>query len=522
MNKIIIKFAFVFLIVMVLAPYSIVMANEDNKITEVLIIYDKEIHRESKVNIVKSIKTLLYGFNARGHALDSRDYTKGKIHRYNKVIIISMDDELNSNELISDLNRFSGDIFWIGKRIDKLLFNHDIHNIDFKVKNLSLKEISYNNKNLKNNKIHKYKIDFHDEYTMINYGNIDKVYSYVSDGKNRYKSIWNKKNIWNMSLIPYEEKVFYIFCDVLNDFFKIYNREESKVFIKINDVNLNSNLNNLKNLADYLKNENIPFIISYNPDYLDNKKSIKVINNSDVLAKTIKDMQKKGGSIILKGNNYGEYKETLLDFKTKILKCVKNGIYPLAIDEYDDTFDITKYNNINKNFSTYVGGNKGDTEKYKILNMPYELKNLEGYNIVIPENLETVSLGDRYWMNKFKERYNSISLVRGNVKGISFSSSLDLDYLREVIKHIKKENIKFIDLKDYNNWVKYNDIEITSFKGNIDVKYRDSNGDIEEIKDRKYNMEKINNIIFIIFIMFIIILTITISYYEKFNKKKFK
>lgn len=62
-----------------------------------------------------------------------------------------------------------------------------------------------------------------------------------------------------------------------------------------------------------------------------------------------------------------------------------------------------------------------------------------------------------------------ISLVRGNVKGILISSSLDLDYLREIIKYIKKENIKFINLKDYNNWVKYNDIEITSFKGNTDL-----------------------------------------------------
>jgi uncharacterized protein YdaL len=62
---------------------------------------------------------------------------------------------------------------------------------------------------------------------------------------------------------------YLVFCDLLHDFFCVSHQKEHKALIRIEDVSVDDNPADLRNLADYLSGRHIPFQIAQIPIFKD-------------------------------------------------------------------------------------------------------------------------------------------------------------------------------------------------------------------------------------------------------------
>lgn len=548
-KRVLALFLSVFLIFLVV-PFKKTMAL--SKEEKVLIVYDKETIFSLDYNILNSVSELLgaYG-NKKAETVNIDDYKKGDVNNYNYVMVISIDGNIENSELNKDLNDYKGKIYFIGTALEKYI-NLKKYNLEYTVKNINIESVNYNRDDFKNHyETKKFYIIKNINSVVINPEELNKVYSYVSDGREQYPNIWVKNNLYHMSLLPDETMSLFMLADSLNDFFQINREGKPKIFVRIEDVHLFRDTNELREMADYLYGEGIPFIIALIPTYK-NLKTGHVTKLSDMpeFVDTIKYMQDRGGSVILHGYDHGGFKganddedfefwdgennsPVTWDLSTyihdnmgdAIKECVKNGIYPLGFEAPHYGMDSKGYKEIKKYFSTYVGQYQSSDDNFTTTSYPYILKNTECFNMLIPENLEYVDPNDEMWFNNLKRNYDILNIVRAPVGGFFYHSFVGMDDLKKIINFLKSNNVEFLNMKDYNNWVKWEGIEVKSSDGVVSTNY--SQGSLNEEQNVNGNkgdkgvINNINNILIFVVGGFIIVFIIIFINFKIKGKKKF-
>ena len=176
-----------------------------------------------------------------------------------------------------------------------------------------------------------------------------------------------------------------------------------------------------------------------------------------------------------------------------------------------------------KYFSTYIG-QYNNKEILATYTSPYIIKNSDSFNTLIPKNLGYISNEDMFCVDKIKENYKRLSMVRGYSGGFSFNPDVNVDYLKEIIEFLRDEDVKFLNLKEENNYIKVDDISIISENSIISSSYDKSNSLSTNKEKSKFEVwvKDINkvviNFIAVILVLFIIIFII----FRKININKFK
>lgn len=530
-------------------PFQKTMALENKE--KVLIIYDRETVFTLNYNILNSVKELLGAYGDKDIiSKDIQDYKIGELSNYNSVIILSIEGKKQNKLLLEDLNTYDKKIYFIGTGIEKYL-DLKKYNIEYSKKSLDIKEVNYNRNNFKNSSETKsFYLNKNINLATIKNTDVDKVYSYMSDGKESYPNIWVKDNLYNLSLLPDETLNLFMLADSFNDFFGVKREGNPKIFVRIEDVHLFRDTNELRKMADYLNNEGIPFIVALIPTYK-NLKTGHITKLSDVpdFVETIKYMQDKGGSIILHGYDHGGFKgsEDDEDFEfwdgendspvnwdlnsyiymnmgDAIRECVKNGIYPLGFEAPHYGMDSKGYKEIKKYFSTYVGQYQSSDENFTTTTYPYILKDTECFNKFLPENLEYVNPKDDMWFKNFQRNFEILNIVRAPVGGFFYHTFVGMDDFKKIISFLRNKNVDFLNLKDYDNWVKIDGIEITSNNGLVSTNYNNTslNTETSSIKGtEKGIINNLNNILIIVIGVFIIVFIIIFINFKIKGKKKF-
>ncbi|MBY2842786.1 cell wall anchor protein, partial [Clostridioides difficile] len=98
---------------------------------------------------------------------------------------------------------------------------------------------------------------------------------------------------------------------------------------------------------------------------------------------------------------------------------------------------------------------------------------------------------------------------------------LNIEYLKNTIEYLEKQNIEFMNLRDFNNWVKVDEIQIRNNGDEIIVNY---DKDLDELTKSDTRFKSISNIskvlIFIVSIS-VLIFVIIFIYFKRIDKKKF-
>ena len=360
--------------------------------------------------VTEAIKNVLGVYGAKERCIKDVEYNYGELFNYDKVIIIS-NANISNSELILDLENFTGDIFWVGSGVSQILKD-----------------------------------------------NVNKEHG----------TVWKINNIWNMVIIPNEFESFLTLTEAFNSFFEKENDEYLRMFLKITNVHTLSDSTKLREIADYLHSEGVPFII-----VLDEILDIKNlnINENDIIYYNVKEffstiryMIDKGGSVVIKNNfihknylaNENDEKSILEKF---IIECAKNNIYPLGI-EITSEKDFEKLKN---SFNTFMySGELNNVFKYPFIITDFQ----NSYNI-ITNNVGKIDSNNKNWLQNIEYNIKKLLKVKGSVGTVSYNSILDIEYLKQIVKSLNKENIKYFDLSHMKNKIELNKIEISSSNGDI-------------------------------------------------------
>jgi uncharacterized protein YdaL len=487
-KKLLIFFLILILFLTVVYPFQLVNAEGIKK--KVLLIYDRRHVFGYAGDIIASYRELFGHFNVQVLEEREEDYQKGQIDNFDFMFIIGIEGNFYNYHLLEDLKKTKKTVCWIGKGIEKLLENNG--NISFRYKGESddLVKIFYREKY--------FDIGLIDDFTIVdNLSSDSKVYSWLSDGNDSYPYILRENNYWYASKAISQSVLFYIFADVLYDLFNEYNIEKSRIFIRIEDVHPFRDIEKLRAIGEYLNSKNIPFMIAMIPAYKNpNSSYITPLSEKPEFVETMKYMQELGGSIVLHGYTHQSFGGDLtgegfefwdgindkpLDLDIEkwideriglgIQESVKNGIYPLAFEAPHYAICQRGYKVLKKYFSTYCGHIQTSDQGFATTSYPYTLYDTELFHKFLPENLGYVDPNNPLTIIEIKNSLKKVSVVRGFTAGVFFHSYLDIKYLKEIVEAIETENIEFYDLKKEDNWVKWNNIDIISENGKININY---------------------------------------------------
>lgn len=546
-NKILSKLVTALLIGIIISNFNLssYAAQITSSTDKVLIIYDSKKETAYNRDILKIMRTLLGRFSSDIELLQLSSYDK-EINKnyYSHIFIVGINENSYGNDkktkdLISSLNLYKGTICWLGYGIENLL-EHKKYNLDYLGKTNNIVSVNYKGKS--------YNLDENYVFNIVESKDTsNKVIGSIDDTLNKYPYIINDKNLFYVSKLDLDGVLFYIFCDSLNDIFNFKTFNKGSIFVRIEDVHAFRDPKDLVKIADYLSSKNIPFTIALIPAYVNPKNhKITTLSESPEIVKAIKYMQDKGGTVILHGYTHqykkkavsGEgyefwdgkkdapLKENMKIFvKDRVLSglriCIENGIYPLAFEAPHYAMESDGYRELKKYFSTYMGQHQNNDKKFSTNTYPYVIRDTEEFNVLIPENLGYIDPEDKLTFQNIKENLDKVSIVRGFSGGFFFHSYLNIEYLKNTIEYLEKQNIEFMDLRDFDNWVKVDEVQIRNNGDEIIVSY---DKDLEENTESEIRFKSISNIskiLILIVSLSVLIFVIVFIYFKKIDKKKF-
>jgi len=462
-------------------------AAEENTLKKVLVLYDRRNVPGFDRDEVASIVNLFYHFKVEIDEISVSSYKKGILQNYDYVVYIGIEHKDIAKTLLADLIEYQNPLLFIGRGIKPLIEEKYFRDLAFEKEAKNPVSVTYKDKN--------FTLDIPSLFQKINLKNKNnKIFSTLNDDQNDYPYILTSSNLWYVSCLNTQGVLFYILADVLHDFFQENHLPKQEIYLRLEDVHSQRPLDNLYAIADYLKKENIPYIIALIPSFYDvETKKIYPIQENKKFVRALRYMQKSGGSIILHGYTHqihedmpGEgfefwdgVKNSPLetDMKkwvdqrvgTAIDECVDAGIYPLGFEAPHYAVSQEGYLYLKDYFSTLLGHLQTSDLGFNTTTYPYRLYNAPLYNQLLPENLGYVDPNDVYYVQHILEKLDEVSVVRDYTAGFYFHSYLDISLLQPVIEELKKENVQFIDLKSEDNWVKNESYFIQSQNGKIKV-----------------------------------------------------
>ncbi|MCR6844948.1 polysaccharide deacetylase family protein [Bacillus sp. IBL03825] len=306
-----------------------------------------------------------------------------------------------------------------------------------------------------------------------------------------------------------------------------------ETYLRLEDVHPAADTNQLKEIAELLKEKKIPYIITVIPVYTDPDTGKTLhLKDKPELVDLLRSMQDDGAAIIMHGYThqfydsetgegfefwdvktdqpirqpkhekpktkddfpnieaYNAYVKKGEEFEEKyttehiekgIQELVDAKLYPVAFEAPHYTMSQKGYEILSKYFSTYVGQLQLSDTTWKSMHSPAYRSTpsfLHGMKLM-PETVGFIEEDKPQAIAKMKANAVSVAKLSDGVIGAFYHPYLGVKPLKEVLKDLESiPNIEWIDLQKEANEVKMQDIHITTNKDGIHVEKPTSVSDV--------------------------------------------
>lgn len=461
---------------------------------DLLLIYDRTSYIGDIRDTVISLRELMGHFDVNFTSIDQKDYKENDHLAFDYIVVIGLEGFFDNQVMINDIASIDDKpVIWLGRGIDKVL---DLGTLDFTYKGalfdlVSVQYIDHYN----DNEEMIYPIGTKRRFEGVVPSDESEILSWMDDGVNKFPYALKEKNFYYFSRMDLNEPLFYIFADILHDILPESAEESQSVYLRIEDVHPFRDPELLKAMADKLYEHKIPFMVGVIPAYRSEDNSyITPLSERPEIVEALKYMQSKGGSIVLHGYTHsifgqditgegfeywdGENDQQLaididewVDYTigNGVKECIDNGIYPLAFEAPHYAMSQAAYMRLKEYFSTYVGQVQASDYNFTTSVYPYILRDTPLFHHLIPENLGYYHPDEAEPLAEIKQNYERIQIVRTYTAGLFFHSYLSIEELEEVIALMESWEIPYFDLKDYDNWVRFEGYEVVSKDGVVSV-----------------------------------------------------
>jgi uncharacterized protein YdaL len=468
---------------------------------EVLIIHDSpQGETSSGLIVANNILDLLGHFALKGKIVSFQDYKGGELSRYRFVFVLGVDDRKTQCPLVllSDIRAASVPVFWIAKHLDEIADPEFAKKIGFRSgagqQLTGFKHVLYKNKSLPKS-----------DPTLFSIEVLDKTKVQIEataadDAGSARPYLVRSGAFWYCADSPFaytaEGDRYLVFCDVLHDFFRIPHQEERKALLRIEDVSIDDDTDDLRDLADYLSERHVPFQISLIPIFRDPKENTEIyLSDRPEFVRTIRYMVSKGGLVVLHGvfHQYNDQRRSGDDYefwddmtekpiqgdsaelveqrlRIGLEECFKNGIYPVTWETPHYGASTLDYQTIGRFFNTayerVLSVHNSDSGHL----FPYPSIDRFG-RFIIPECLGYIAK-EKPDPDGLVEDADRLQVVRDGVASFFFHPFMDRQYLIKVLDGIEKLGYHFASIRDYDCRVQMDDRLVQTYTETVRLPIR--------------------------------------------------
>ncbi|MCX6267550.1 MAG: DUF2334 domain-containing protein [Bacteroidetes bacterium] len=474
---------------------STVLVAQNYPLKKVLIIAENKPDLNSEASgVTRDLAQLLGHFNTQITFESSGSYKADEINQFHVLFYVGLSPENHPAEvLIRDILRSSIPVVWLNTGMSELLKtaeNQDKYgfNIIKYLENSEFDSVKTNSYSYTKGR---------SEINLIQINKIKEVKTYAYAFSSRTNKLTpymlQSGNLWYIADIPFlGAKVtdrYLLFADKLHDILNERHPVSHTAILRIEDVTPLHDPVKLRQVADFLSDRGIPFLVAVIPIYINPQKNEQVnLSDRPEVVNALEYMVANGGSIVMHGSthqntgvsandaefwdavnakplpdeNPEEYAKKIESGLNEFVKC---KLYPIAWETPHYMASPTFFNVVSKYFSTSV------EQRMSISNFDYGQyfpflinRDLYGQKI-FPENLGYVPLKDdirdsRAAVGKLIKNAEAIYQVRDGIAGCFFHPFLDIELLKTLVDGITAQGYTFLNLRKENNWVKTRDFVI--------------------------------------------------------------
>lgn len=316
------------------------------------------------------------------------------------------------------------------------------------------------------------------------------------------------------------------FTQALHNFFDTEPVDTTPGYLRLEDVHPLADADRLMDIAELLKEREIPYMIAVVPVYTNPETGRRYhFNDAPEVLEALKYMQDNGGSVVLHGYTHqfrttetGEgfefwdvendmpvyhgpddeprnksassfatnedYQAYMIENKrfesdyvrqrlTRGVQELSNfGLYPLAFEAPHYTMSQNGYRVASEHFSTYVGQVQLSDEYWEAMDTTPNVSKptlLNGMTL-LPETIGYVQPGDNQAVEKMMARAEEYQISDGGMIGGFYHPYLGVEGLEDLLDEMETiPDLEWLDMKEMRNTVEVENITIKSGNGRIET-----------------------------------------------------
>jgi uncharacterized protein YdaL len=308
---------------------------------------------------------------------------------------------------------------------------------------------------------------------------VDQVATAVNRDRVSHPYVLRNGRFWYFADSPFsyvaEGDRYLVICDLLHDILEIRHPADSRALVRIEDVSVEDDPDQLRTIADRLSARRIPFQIALIPVFKDPQQSLEVrLASNTPFVEAIHYMVAHGGTPIMHGVTHqlhgvsaDDYElwdpaadrpvagdstnATLARLHFGIAECFANGIFPIAFETPHYSASQADYLAIGRVFSLSYDRVMAAPHLDSAQFFPYAVVDRYGRNIV-PEDLGFIPAGQRD-VKPLLEAARGLRVVRDGIASFYFHPFLDPVLLDRLVAGISQMGYRFVSLREFGGTV---------------------------------------------------------------------
>ncbi|WP_047980346.1 polysaccharide deacetylase family protein [Ornithinibacillus contaminans] len=512
------KMLIVLILVMIAfaTPNLVFASSVEQDTPSVLVVYSSEEGEQNEQ--LRLLELILAHFTTMITYKQTADFRASDLAGVTHLVYVGQVKEQLPLELVQEVNAFPYPIFAIGYNAEQFTQKYPF------IVNLTLRtldEITLTNSENQRISVEQLQLlePIQEEFGV-------NMVLQVNHAEQDYPLLLEKNGNYYLATTTLYAPVSASIAEAMHDFFAANHDAKTMALLRLEDVNPKLDATVLQEIADYLKQQQIPYLVSVTPVYRNPATEEEYhLSENPGLVQTLKFMQANGGSIVFHGytDQYGDTEtgegfefwnkeqnqpvyfppgeeavmKTREDFLTEqaytnyinekqafettyiqnilergIQELVAYGIYPIAFEAPHYAMSQNGYRIISTYFSTYIGQIQLSDQDWRVMSEAPTITTppfLHGMTL-IPETIRYIRYGEPSSMMEVKDRIQESIMVRDGIISGFYHPFLGKEGLVELIQEMEKiPAVEWMNLSDRTNTVTVNGLTIETSDGEVSI-----------------------------------------------------
>ena len=450
--------------------------------SSVAVIYDSQANPQAESYIhALFLANLLTHFKLQAALIPLDAYRRGQLSQYRAGFFVASGlSTIVPPALLADIQATDHPFAWLGGHIDQLLATPQArHQYGFSFVEYR-RDLDYRSVFYKQTMLPKPDTDLN--IVSIQDSNVAEIEA-TAINRDKVSSPYVVKSgdFWYFADKPLsymgEGTRYLVLCDLLHDILGIYHPSDQRAMVRIEDVSVDDDPDDLTSIAKWLSDRHIPFQIALIPIFRDPAHSLEIrLGDRKSTVAAIHTMIAKGGTPImhgvthqvhgLSGDEYEFWDElgnravggdsaefVLRRLRMGFAECFNNGIYPVAFEVPHYGASDIDYRTLGQVFSLFYDRPMVTPDDTTAQMVPYPVVDQYGRHI-IPETLGYLPEDDPDPL-KIVDYARTMRVVRDGVASFYFHPFLKQKLLEQVIQGINALGYHFISVRDFEGTVDF-------------------------------------------------------------------